>query len=300
MKIAAITMVYNEPAFLRLWAAHYGREFGAENLFCIDHASDDGSTAGVVRNTIRVPRGVFDERRRATAVSDLCGALLAFYDVVVFSDCDEFLVADPQSFTGLRDLIGKREAKTMAALGFDVVQSLASEPGIDLGAPILAQRRFARFARRYCKPLVTRTPLRWLGGFHVAREPSQPDRALFLFHLRYVDEATFRASQATRLAISFSPDMPERGLPTQWRIGIEQRIRTEFLDSDPADAPEMIDLAPDESLDAWINGPRRRKIYRIPDRFRGAIPGVAPMAASPAATAAATATTVNANAAVRA
>jgi len=38
-----MTMVFNERIFLPIWLAHYGVQFGYENLFIIDDGSNDGS-----------------------------------------------------------------------------------------------------------------------------------------------------------------------------------------------------------------------------------------------------------------
>ena len=44
MRLAALTMAYNEPVWAAVWARFYARQVGAENCFLLDHGSDDGST----------------------------------------------------------------------------------------------------------------------------------------------------------------------------------------------------------------------------------------------------------------
>ena len=96
MRIAAFTMVHNEADFLPLWIRHYGREIGVENLYCVDHGSDDGSTEGIGISITRFPRRRdFDSVIRSFLIANFHASLLRSHDAVIFSDADEFLVADP-------------------------------------------------------------------------------------------------------------------------------------------------------------------------------------------------------------
>jgi hypothetical protein len=67
MKLAAITMVYNEPDYMDIWCRHYARQVGAENCYVIDHVSDDGTTDGLGDvNVTRLARSPF-ARARSTS-----------------------------------------------------------------------------------------------------------------------------------------------------------------------------------------------------------------------------------------
>ena len=95
-RIAIMTMVYNESTNLPIWIGHYRRTAPSANLFVIDHGSDDGSTApvsGVTR--IPLPRGELDERDRTFLINSLQQGFLRYYDIVIYADCDELLVPDP-------------------------------------------------------------------------------------------------------------------------------------------------------------------------------------------------------------
>ena len=39
-RVACVTMARDEPLFLPIWFRHYAGEFGAENLFVLDHRSE--------------------------------------------------------------------------------------------------------------------------------------------------------------------------------------------------------------------------------------------------------------------
>jgi hypothetical protein len=275
MKIAAFTMVYNEPLFLRLWAAHYGREVGAENLFCLDHGSTDGSADGVVANTIRLPRGEFEEVARARCVSHYQASLLAYYDAVIFSDADEFLVADPARHAGLADLIARSRHPTLRAMGCDVVQVAGAEAALDPAQPILAQRGFAKFSPRYCKPLVSRVPVVWRPGFHHCPQPAELDPDLYLFHLKFVDAALFEETQAKRLSVTWSAEAIASQHGGHWRMEAKRLAAQAFPQAIPPDAPELGEaefraLLADK--EAARDPTRLRAPFRIPARFRQAIP----------------------------
>src|SRR3954469_24224121 len=95
MRVAALTMAYNEPVWARVWAEYYARQVGAENCFLLDHGSDDGSTVGLGIQVERLPRSPLDEIARAETIGARTAALLRTYDVVVHSDADELVFADP-------------------------------------------------------------------------------------------------------------------------------------------------------------------------------------------------------------
>ncbi|WP_203073548.1 glycosyltransferase 61 family protein [Falsiroseomonas ponticola] len=282
MRIAAFTMVFNEPLFLRLWAAHYGRELGAGNLFCLDHGSTDGSVAGVVANTIRLPRGEFAEVPRANCVSHYQAALLSYYDAVIFSDADEFLVADPARYAGLADFIARSPHATVRGIGCDVVQVAPQEAPLDPTRPILAQRGFARFSPRYCKPLISRVPVTWRPGFHNCAQPAPVDPDLYLFHLKFADAALFQAAQAKRRAVVWSEEAIASHHGGHWRVEAESLAARAFPRGAPADAPELGEAAFRALLAepaAARDQARLRAAFRIPARFHlsiPALPGAAP------------------------
>ena len=58
MKIAALTFAYNESVNLLIWRRYYGEQLGEENLFLIDHGSDDVVAVGPTRYSVgwKTPR----------------------------------------------------------------------------------------------------------------------------------------------------------------------------------------------------------------------------------------------------
>jgi hypothetical protein len=187
VKLAAVTMVYNEPDYLDLWCRHYARQVGAENCYVIDHGSDDGTTddLGEVRVT-RLERSPFDDTGRAQLISEFCGALLKTYDVVVHADVDELLVADPRYHRHLTDCAQAMRGPVAHAVGLDLWHVADSEPPIDIAVPISLQRGWCWFNSALCKPAMIREPVQWSPGFHSVDAPLAFEH-LNLFHLRYFD-----------------------------------------------------------------------------------------------------------------
>jgi hypothetical protein len=187
VKLAAVTMVYNEPDYMDLWCRHYGALVGPENCHVIDHGTDDGTTAtlGAVRVT-RLPRSPKDNALRARLVSAFCADLLHRYDAVLHVDVDELLVPDPRCHRDLRDCARAMKGPVMNAIGLEVWHLAKTEPAIDITRPVSLQRDWTWFNSGLCKPVLIREPVNWSPGFHSVGTPVAFDH-LFLFHLRYFD-----------------------------------------------------------------------------------------------------------------
>ena len=199
-KIAAVTMVYNEPDFLPIWVRHYSNLVGKQNCFIIDHGSDDGSTEAIDRavNLIRLPRSPQDDIYRVEAVSNLVKELLTRYRYVVHSDVDEIIFPDPRQYSSMLSFCESMNVDVVTAFGFDVLHMRETEPPLDLGRRILEQRQWVRFNSPMCKPVLVQKPVRWAPGFHCT-DDDIIFGGLFLFHLRWADlDLALRRLQKTR------------------------------------------------------------------------------------------------------
>jgi predicted O-methyltransferase YrrM len=286
MKIAAFTMVYNEPVFLPIWRLYYGRAVGERNLFVLDHGSDDGSTEalGDVQR-IRVPRGeYFDEDQRAAFVSKFQATLLSYYDAVIFADADEILIPEPAKFRGLCDFIEQRCPDFVNAVGLELYHLTDVEPDIDLTGPILAQRHYVRFAAANCKPLISRIPLAWEAGFHSCNYCPAIDPDLFLFHLKRMDQKLALAHLRKVRAIPLSENALRKQHDVQWRIDDQQFIRYLFGYSSETIRPLLTDdfdftsdLARYRTDQPGLFQAYEGHFAAIPPRFKDLVPGGAPL-----------------------
>ena len=185
MRVAALTMMHNEPVWARVWARHYAREVGAENCLVLDHGSTDGSMLDLGVRVERVERGALDENARAALVSDVTRELLRSYDAVVHSDADELVLADPGRFSDLRDY-ASRAPLVATTVGLDLHHIPVEEGGLRAGEMLGGQRRWVRFSAAMCKPALVQAPVRWRPGFH-ACNAAPVFGALYMIHLRYAD-----------------------------------------------------------------------------------------------------------------
>ncbi len=280
-----ITMVYNEKAFLPIWASYYGRHFGTENLFVIDDASTDGSTEGLgAARIIRIEREPIDQDLRAVRMSLFHEALLAYYDAVIFTDVDEFLVVDPLLNMGLADYVMRHAPKHANAIGFNVLHNVGEEPPYRLDEPLFAQRSYLQFERGYCKQLIHKSPVRWHQGFHGSTKPFALAVGLYLFHLRAVDYDISASRITNRNQLPWAEVSLKRG------HGIQNRLpQEEYLEMYFPSVPERFSSALSEKMfneyvmliaqelakeaqgTNFDYDPLRRQLSRVPARFRNAI-----------------------------
>ena len=187
MPVAAVTMVYNEPEFLPIWIKYYGEQFGKDNLYIIDHGTDDGSTSDCYpANVIKIPRTAKDDDQRTRFISGFVGSLLEYYGTVVHTDVDEFVVPDPSKYSNLHEYCQQRSKPVVTSIGLNVAQKISTESPIDLHIPILSQRQWVRFVTPMCKQNIVSKRTNWTPGFHGSDHAPVFDD-VYLFHLRYFD-----------------------------------------------------------------------------------------------------------------
>ena len=212
-KIAAVTMAYNEPDFLPIWARHYGAQVGAKHCYVVDHGSDDGSTEALGEvNIARIPRSPQDEERRARFISRFCTSLLDWYDWVIYTDVDEIALPDPRFYASFAEFCEVVVPEVVTAVGLNVQHVPAIEPPVDLARPVTEQRRWVRFSSAMCKAVLVRRAVEWAPGFHCVADAPVVFDQLYLFHLRWFD----RDAGLRRLAKTRS--MAWSGLVMPWQV----------------------------------------------------------------------------------
>lgn len=211
---------------LARWLRYYGAEVGMESLVVLDDHSTDGSTAGLPCPVLPVPPGPYSlpwTRMRVRLVSGLAAGLLAAYDVVIYTDVDEFIVPDPDRYHGLVDYLNRGKARPVVApLAFDIVQHPELEGRLDPDRPVLAQRRYLKHSPGMCKPLVLRARLGWRREFHAVTASYTIDRDLLLFHLKFADLAALR--QAADRRHRLFEDEGRGGRLSLWRFRSEDLL----------------------------------------------------------------------------
>jgi hypothetical protein len=288
-RVAVMTMTRDEADMLPRWLAYYGGQFGAENLFVVDDNSADGSTTDLPCSVFRMPPGPWKQnwmQTRTDLVNGLSRGLLACYDVVIFSDVDEFLVPDPATYDGLASYVDAHgDVEVIAPLAVNVLHNATVEPAFDPTRPVLAQRRFVKFVPGMCKPLIKRAAVPWLMGFHGIRSRFEIDPDLLLLHLKYYDNQALGPVAEAR---KHSYDTERRGAAASaWSLGSaeSQRQLADWVGgADADDVPELDPRAIDvtkvvhrrdngffrssgQSLVAMNNNP----LFVLPERYRSVL-----------------------------
>ena len=200
-RIAAITMVRNDDFFLRRWVAYYGAQLGREHLYVIFDGLDQKVPefcSGVNVELVEHVAGNVHEadRGRIDLVSARAAKLFGRYDMVIGTDVDEFLIADPLCGMSLREFLSRVETRlpSISGLGVDVGQKIGEEDAVDPGLPFLSQRSYAKLSTRYSKASVLLRPVAWGSGFHRTRRGNfHIVKDLYLFHFGCVDLGRIRA-----------------------------------------------------------------------------------------------------------
>lgn len=188
MRVAVVTFVYNETVNLPIWRRYYGGVLGDRQLFVIDHGSTDGSTSDLGEiSKLYFAREELDEYKRCVFMASFQKSLLEYFDIVIYTDCDEIIVPDPDRYRDLADYLDRMPFDHVAPIGLNVQHMIDQEIPLDLQEPILSQRRFVWFSSSESKPLISKVPLVWEAGFHGCNRPLNIDRDLFLFHLKRMD-----------------------------------------------------------------------------------------------------------------
>ena len=262
MRVAAVTMSFNEPVWARAWARHYARELGAEHCTLLDHGSDDGSADGLPVRVRRLPRTALDEEWRAGVIAEEVRGLLRRYDAVIHTDVDEMLVADPLHYTGLLDFADAVPEPVVTAVGLDLHHLPEEEPGLDPARPIGAQREWVRFSAAMCKPVLVRRAVEWAPGFHCCDAPLVLDR-LYLVHMRYADlEAGLRRLARTRaLALAGPVGLEHQRVPDAEFAGMMRAIA-----GLPRRDAELDPWAP--PLSCWLDRLRASRAFREGELYK--------------------------------
>ena len=276
LRIAAITTVRNDSIFLDKWISYYGDAFGMKNLYVFLDGHDQVPPESAQDiNTLYLPHIPLERvpamRRRARVMSNLARGLFKYFDVVMVTDVDEFLVVDPSLDLSLPEyLSGITSRATVSGLGLDVGQHMSLEEPLDPTRPFLDQRRYAHLSSRYTKPVVAFKPVTWGSGMHrVKGRNFHIDPNLFLFHFGMVDYqlATGKTADKDRLATGWTGHLSRR----------EQLFKT-VMESKPVDGDAYFAKA--RHLQTWrrpiyaLNKPAMIKgdpVVQIPERFKGIV-----------------------------
>jgi hypothetical protein len=281
MRIAVITMVHNEHQVLPIWLRYYGGQVGEENLLVCDNDSNDGSTENLGKaGKIRLPRDSFDDTKRAAFLSQFMASLLTHYEVVIYTDCDEMLIPDPEKYPGgLQGFLQSNTQDYITPVGLNLVQLLNEEVALDYSKPILGQRRWVRFVSPMCKTVTIRKPVIYQSGFHSQNVRPSIDPNFYLFHLKRIDLRHSLARQAFTRSMTWAdlrfgahqraPD--SEVITTFERHALSPRISADRFDFSDAIREYESRIKFDSSHAVYSSHPlyMSNSINEVPERFFG-------------------------------
>ena len=206
--LGALTMVYKDYDLLERWYNYYKAQIGAENIFIYSHGNDPKHREiAPDANVMNVPRDesfTLFEVSRWRMMGFFASAMLEFYQYMIVSDVDEFVIADPKTGGNVAEYIqkhynGPKAPKNISPLGLEIVHVPDQEPEpIVAGSNVLSRRRFFRPSRNYSKPCIVGGPVSFgPGGHRNTLGPRHMPDDLYLVHLKFYDLPTVenRANQ---------------------------------------------------------------------------------------------------------
>ena len=238
MKLAAVTMVWNDDWFLRRWVGYYGALIGENNLYVVAHGSKEGLTEIVGNaNVIYVPRDPGDlhfDTRRWGFLSAYASALTHYHDAVICLDVDELLVPTRQEVSFLDAIAGMTGDATRCVPGFELFPSDAAGDTVEDADRIAPHMEGAQFSPFYSKSGIIFRPVEFFPGAHgMIGEKPELSTDLALMHLRYSNLRELERRNAAREGIASEAidswgDYKSAGKPfATWRRA-DQRTRLAF------------------------------------------------------------------------
>lgn len=243
-KRAVLTMVQNESVFLPIWLHYYSQFFSAEDIYVLDHESNDGSipNSGLVH--IPVVHPVVDWGWHRDTLQKQQHVLIQRYELVLCTDVDEIVAPDPSRGT-LADYMDRFNADFVNCRGYEVIHMKDVEAPLDPARKILEQRFHWFFNPAYSKPLLARVPMCWHGGLHSRVDgATQHDPSLYLLHLHRMDYGICLFRHRQRLSRSWNARDWNEGWGYQNRIVDPDAFASWFYHDSCSGTPIVIEQIP--------------------------------------------------------
>jgi hypothetical protein len=191
-KIAGLTIVRDDP-LLPKWLTYYRDHF--DHIVVLDQSSRQSASlicqladVEYVHLTAHTT-GQNLWRWNIFKVNEKRGELFGKYDMVFFSDADEFVLPDPDKYSDLRSYMEQMDERFIYSMGMDVVGPMGTP--IDWKLPIMPQLDLWMQYDLFGKPHMGNVYYNLCeGAHHVAgkrREPQYVDPDLYTLHLKFVD-----------------------------------------------------------------------------------------------------------------
>ena len=204
MRLGFLTMVWRDHWLLEKWVAHNARIVPKRQLTVLNHGGDpeiDRIADGC--NVIHIPRDEMTidlTERRWQLLSGIANGMLAFFDRVVVTDVDEFLIYVGDKPDMLAHLASRPLDKdALAPVGLNMIPVADDAATEDM--PILERFPNAVLSGRYTKPCIAGRKVAYtVGGHGLIHGDFEIDPDILLLHLHYITP-DYRERMAARQEI---------------------------------------------------------------------------------------------------
>ena len=143
---AAFTIVMNDMVILKLWLSYYRKYFDRLHVICNGTFDKyiielDKLKSEMPLTYERVSAFAGDSDKTLPIVTETQRRLLKDHKWVLYSDCDEILIADPDKYTDLKDLMNRYDKEKISCVAYEVLQ-VEDEGLINYAKPYLNQRKY--------------------------------------------------------------------------------------------------------------------------------------------------------------
>jgi hypothetical protein len=243
-------MAHNESVFLPIWWKYYSQFFTEDDIYILDHETNDGSTSGPGFVRIPVSNPVIDWGWHRDMLQSQQHRLLQHYHLVLCTDVDEIVAPDPRS-GNLGDYIDSFDADFVTCHGYEILHLRTCERPLDFSYPILHQRAYWYYNPAYSKPLLARVPMFWNGGLHSRVDgQSRHDPCLYLLHLHRMDYDICLARHRQRITRPWNKRDWDEGWGYQNRITEPEQFERWFYGDSCSELPISVERIPSYWRDA--------------------------------------------------
>ena len=190
MKIAVYTLVRDEKEWLPVWVRYYlSQGFSPTDIYVLDQSGKDETAQQIINcNRFLAPYGKSWNHTYMTQTLEWFQCeLLRKYDIVVLTDVDEVICADPKKWPTLIDYLQQSTAPSIETNYYNIIHDTVNkEPHINFSLPLLAQRHLWVGPIKG-KTYISRVPLEWNWGCHKSVPPGELTTELRLIHGRWID-----------------------------------------------------------------------------------------------------------------
>ena len=283
---AALTMVRDDPFFLKAWVRHYGETLGRENCYVVNHGrGKDIHRLAEGCNVIGIPgdpHPKFD-MKRWRMLNNFVQGLRCYYDHVIVGDVDELVALDPAQGMSLLEFLARQpKRRVLTPVGLEVLHRVDIEPD-PIRTAILGPRRHVRLAPHYSKPCILSKGVKIARGGHFTEESELvTPEGLLLFHLKFCDFATYSATMDRRNDVtrSVGGDVKTAAIGWHWfpeARGCDQGVFAAFAERevvpfDLAEARQRMHATWQKrrKTDFWeFDRAENAEIMVLPERFAG-------------------------------